>query len=65
LAPSEPSSLTTPSLGYPNTPEKQDCDLKTHLMKMREVFKDDINNSLKEIQENRQTGRSPKQKKTN
>ena len=38
--------------GYPNTPEKQDSDLKSHLMMMIEDFKKDINNSLKEIQEN-------------
>ena len=36
------------SPGSPNTPEKQDSDLKSHLMMMIE----DINNSLKEIQEN-------------
>ena len=36
----------------PHTPEKQDYDLKSHLMMMIEEFKKDINNSLKEIQEN-------------
>jgi hypothetical protein len=41
----------TVSLGYSNTPEKQDSDLKPHLVKMTEDFKEDINNSLKEIQE--------------
>ena len=40
---------TIASLRYPNTPEKQDNDLKSHLMKMIEAFKEDINNSLKEI----------------
>jgi len=50
LAPSEPSSLTTASPGYPNTPEKQDVDLKAYLMKITEVIKEDVNNSLKEIQ---------------
>ena len=49
---SEPSSPTTASPGYPNTPEKQDSDLKSHLMMMIENFNKDINNSLKEIQEN-------------
>ena len=49
---SEPSSPTTASPGYPNIPEKQDSDLKSHLMKMIEDLKEDINNSLKEIQEN-------------
>ena len=32
MAPSEPNSLTTASPGYPNTPEKQDLDLKSQLM---------------------------------
>ena len=49
---SEPSTPTSASPGYPNTPEKQDSDLKSHLMMMIEDFKKDINNSLKEIQEN-------------
>jgi gas vesicle protein len=51
LASSEPSSPTTLSHGYPNT-EKQDSDLKSHLMMMTEDFKKDINHSLKEIQKN-------------
>jgi hypothetical protein len=42
----------TASLGYPNTPEKQDSDLKSHSMMMVEDLKKDINNSHKEIQEN-------------
>jgi hypothetical protein len=52
LASSELSSPNTTSPGYPNTPEKQDSDLKSHLMMMIQDFKKDINNSLKEIQEN-------------
>ena len=51
LASSEPSSPTTASPGYLNTPEKQDSDLKSHLMMMIEEFKKDVNNSLEEIQE--------------
>jgi hypothetical protein len=51
LASSETSSPTTVSPGYLNPPEKQDFDLKLHLMMMIEDFKH-INNSLKEIQEN-------------
>jgi predicted HicB family RNase H-like nuclease len=39
------------NLGYPNIPEKQYSDLKSHLMKMIENLKGDINNSLKEIQD--------------
>jgi hypothetical protein len=51
LASPEPSSPTTANTGNPNTPEKQDSDLKSHLMMVIENFKKDINNSLKEIQE--------------
>ena len=35
-----------------NTPEKQDSDLKSHLMMMIEDIKKDITNSLKEIEQN-------------
>ena len=52
MAPSEPSSSTTASPGYPNTLEKQDLDFKSHLMMLIEDFKKEINNSLKGIQEN-------------
>ena len=51
-APSEPSTPATASPGYPNTPEKQDTDLKSYLMMVVEDFKKGVNNSLKEIQEN-------------
>jgi hypothetical protein len=37
---SEPSSPTTASLGYPNTLEKQDVDLKSNLVMLIEDFKD-------------------------
>ena len=50
LASSELRSLTTVSPGYPNTLEKKDSDLKSHLRMMREDTKKDINKSLKEIQ---------------
>ena len=49
LASSETSSPTTVSPGYPNKPE----NLKSHLMMMIKDFKKNINNSLKEIQENK------------
>lgn len=49
--PSEPCSLTTASRGYTNKPTKQDSDLKPHLINIREDFKKDTNNSLKELQE--------------
>ena len=52
---SEPNSLTIASPGYTITPKNKDSDLKSLLMMMKEDFKKDINNSLKEIQEN--TGR--------
>jgi gas vesicle protein len=52
VASSEPSCPTIASPRYPNTPEKQDSDLKSHLMMMIEDFKKDINNFRKEIQEN-------------
>ena len=49
---SEPSTPTSASPGYPNTPEKLDPDLKAYLMMMVEDIKKEYNNSLKEIQEN-------------
>jgi septal ring factor EnvC (AmiA/AmiB activator) len=52
LASSEPNSPTIASPGYTITPEKQAMDLKSLLMMMMENYKKDINNSLKEIQEN-------------
>ena len=51
-ASSELSTPTTVSPGYPNTPKKQDSDLKSYLMMLVEDFKKGINNSLKEIKEN-------------
>lgn len=53
LTPQEPNSTTTASPGYTSTPENQDADLESYLMKKIESFKEDINNSMKEIQENR------------
>jgi hypothetical protein len=52
LVSSEHNSPTTASPVYTNTPEKEDSDLKSHLMRMIDDFKKDMNNSLKEIQEN-------------
>jgi chromosome segregation ATPase len=60
-ASSEPSSPITASHEY-NTPENQEADLKSYLMKIIESFKKDINNSLKEIQEN--TGKKVKELNT-
>jgi hypothetical protein len=47
-----PVHPTTVNPGYPNTPKKQDSDLKSYLMMLVENFNKGINNSLKEIQEN-------------
>jgi hypothetical protein len=52
MASSESSLPPTACPGYPNTLEKQYLDLKSHLIMLTENFKKDINNSLKEIQEN-------------
>ena len=49
---SEPSTPTSASPAYPNTPEKQELDTKSYLMILIEDFNKGINNSLKEIQEN-------------
>jgi uncharacterized coiled-coil protein SlyX len=51
LASSEPNSPTIASLRY-TKPGKQDLYLKSLLMMVIEDYKKDINNSLKEIQEN-------------
>ena len=50
-ASSEPSSPTTASPEYTNTPENQESVLKSYLMKIIDSIKEDINYSLKEIQE--------------
>ena len=52
MAASEPSSPTTARPRYPNTPEKQDLNLKSLAMMPLEEHKKDINKSLKEIQKN-------------
>jgi len=50
LALSEPTSRTEENTGYPNTPEKQDLDLKSCFLVMMEDFKPDTKNSLREMQ---------------
>jgi len=52
MASLEPNSPTKANTEYPNTPEKQDLDLKSHLIMMLEDFKKGIKNSLRETQEN-------------
>jgi len=49
MASSEHNSPTKANTEYPNTPEKQDLDLKSHLIMMLEDFKKDIKNSLREM----------------
>jgi len=52
LSSSEPGSPTRASSGYTNTPENQEAELKSYLMKIMEPFKEDINNSLEEMHKN-------------
>jgi hypothetical protein len=52
MAPSEPSYSTTTSPGYSNIFETQENDIKFNLVKMIEAFKEEVNISLKETQEN-------------
>ena len=58
-ASSEPGSSTTASTEYTNTLENQEPVLKSYLMKIIEFFKEDTNNSQKEIQIN--TGKQVKE----
>jgi hypothetical protein len=52
LASPEPISPPKVNHDYSKTLEKQDSELKSHLMMMIEDFNKDINNSPKEIQVN-------------
>lgn len=53
----EHSYYTTKSHGYPNTIEAQENYLKSNLTEKIETFKEEMNNSLKEIQKKyNQTG---------
>jgi hypothetical protein len=52
MALSEPNSASIASPGYTITTKKQDMNLKSLLMMKMEDYKKDMNNSLKEIQEN-------------
>ena len=52
MAPSELSYPTTASPEYCNTNKTQENDLKSNFIKMNEAFKEEMNKSLKEIQEN-------------
>ena len=52
MSPSEHSYPTTATSKYSNTAEAQEEDLKTNFMKMIGILKEEMNKSLKEIQEN-------------
>jgi len=52
MASLEPISPSKANTDYSNTPEKQDLDLKSHLIMMMEDFKKDIKNSITKTQEN-------------
>ena len=51
MSPGEPSYCTTPGPGYSSTVKAQEKDLKINYIKMREIFKEDINKSFTETQE--------------
>jgi len=63
MASSEPNSLTKANTEYKNTPEKQDLDLKSHLIMMMEDVKTDIKNSLREMQDNTNKQAGTKERK--
>lgn len=52
MAPPESSYSTTSSHGYFNRAEAQETNLESNLMKMIEVFKEEMNTPVKETQEN-------------
>jgi hypothetical protein len=52
LAPSEPSIPNTAYPGYTNTSGNQDTDLKIPSQEDNSVFKEDISNSLKDLEQN-------------
>jgi len=52
MAQPEPNYPTTGSPAYPSTAKAQEDDFKYNLINTIEVFKEEINKSLKEIQDN-------------
>jgi hypothetical protein len=66
-ASTESSSPTIASPGYTNTLENQEAELKSYNMKKIDILKEDINNSLKEMQGNvsKQIEALKKEKKKN
>ena len=65
MIPSDHRYPFTDNPGYPNTARAQENDLKSNLIKMIEAFKEEMNKSLKEIQENTIKERSLKRKHIN
>jgi len=63
MASSEPNSPTKANIEYPNTPEKQYLDLKSHLTMVMEYFKKDIKSPLREMQENTVNIKKPLERK--
>ena len=56
----EPSGHTTERLDHPNPEEAEENDFKCNFMKMMETFKEEMKNSLKEMEEktNKKIGRN-------
>lgn len=52
MVPPDPSYPPITNPEYPNETEAQEVDLKFSLIRMIETFKEDINKSLKKVQEN-------------
>lgn len=52
MTPSDLRYSTTARPGYSNTAKAQENDLKSNLMRTKEAFKEKMNKSLKDIQEN-------------
>lgn len=52
MAPPEHNYPSTANARYPKETEAQEEDLKSNLINIIEVFKEDMDKSLKEIQEN-------------
>jgi DNA anti-recombination protein RmuC len=52
ITPSDHSYTTSASSGYPNTTKAYKNDLNSNLTKIAQAFTEEMNKSLKEIQEN-------------
>jgi hypothetical protein len=63
MAPPENSYLATLSPVYPNTPESQENAIKSNLIKIIEPFKEEVNKSLKNLEEIQSNMYKPLEKK--